>query len=90
MTNFASWGGSIGSVLALSLGQKIRDVPISGVSPHLHIVACGRGVRSEGTNERQFFEELAKEPSIPSVATSFEEFRRLADEQGFPVAAARG
>jgi hypothetical protein len=75
-------------VLAHSLSEKIKEVPTDGVGPHLHVVACGRGERSEGTSNVKRFD--GDEPTeMPEVATSYDHFVQLAKRKGFATAAAR-
>jgi hypothetical protein len=73
VTNFAMWEGSIGSVLASSLSTQVLENPKTGVSPFMHVVACGRGTKSEGKVPGHF--PWDPDP-FPEVATSYARFCR--------------
>jgi hypothetical protein len=89
--DFGSWGGNhFGSVLGHSLGQQVSSRPLPGVSPHFHVVTCGRGNLYEGTNDFNTIEndqEIAR-LRMPPVATSYEQFLRMAAEAGHATAGA--
>ena len=89
MANFASFGGGMGPVMAMSLSDKVRDNPISGVSPFMHIVACGRGTVSEAKVPAARWDD-GSEPKahFPQVADRYADFVKLADTFGSEAASA--
>lgn len=89
MANFASWGTTVGIVLADSLREKVRALPTKGVGPHLHVVSCCRGQHSEGAVTRDYFDDSEREP-VPQVADTYAAFLHLAAQINVESAAAVG
>lgn len=89
MVNFASWQGSMASVFALSLSNKIKENPRPGVSPFMHVVACGRGTRTEARVPVPAFGDDTSALDFPEVAGGYGKFQELARDQGFEASAAR-
>ena len=87
MVNFATWETAIGSVLAQSLSDKVKEHPKAGVSPYMHVIACGRGTRSLSRVPGHQPWDDTPDP-FPFVATTFADFQALAEKKGFAVSAA--
>jgi hypothetical protein len=85
---FGTWGGAIGSVLAASIGDRIRENPRPGVSPHLHFVCCLRGAKTEGSTERHVLHDMDLAYRMPQVASNYATFCKLAEQRGLSAARA--
>jgi hypothetical protein len=89
MVNFANWEGTIASVFALSLSDQVRKNPVPCVSPFMHVVACGRGTRTEARVPVPAFDGDPSALAFPEVAGGYTTFLNLAQDLGFEASAAR-
>lgn len=89
MINFANWEGTIATVFALSLSDRIKKNPLPGVSPFMHVVACGRGTRTEARVPVPAFGDDPSALAFPEVAGGYSKFQDLAEDLGFEASAAQ-
>jgi hypothetical protein len=74
--------GGIASGMTSLITDKLLAVPISGISPHLHVFLAFRDHVKSMKNDRQYFKKdgsMALEPVLvmPQVATSYSAFQAL-------------
>lgn len=89
IVSFSNWRGSIASVLAQSLSDQIKKYPVPGVGPFMHVVACGRGTRTEARVPALRFEDDPSAVAFPEVASGYAKFQDLAQDLGFEASAAQ-
>jgi hypothetical protein len=65
-------------MLGSSIARLVRERPIDGISPHVHILVCRNGHIFTMTNDETRFPSGGGEPiefKMPEVARSYQEFR---------------
>jgi hypothetical protein len=78
------------TVLASSMGQLAETHPTAGISPHVHALVCRPPNMIELVNDRTTVsaEGVRTEFKMPTVATTYEEFRAICSKQGRAAEAA--
>lgn len=60
------------------ISQRLEALPISGISPHLHICVASRNGMVLGTNDRRYIGEPPETDFVmPPVARNYAEFRQM-------------
>jgi hypothetical protein len=81
-------GMSRGFMMAIT--DKIQEVPISGISSHLHICLVSRGQIAIGKNDRKYVNRTdLRDFVMPPVATTWEELEQIALARGSTAKGAR-
>jgi hypothetical protein len=76
--------GGMSRGYADSMTDEINKVHVKGISPHLHICRIFRGKIELSNNDRLYIGKDGSQAfKMPSVATSWNEWQRLAQMQGF-------
>jgi hypothetical protein len=89
MMEMAGQGGWA-HALSYSMSRMIRAYPTAGISPNLHTLVVGHGIRSVANNdEKIIYADGSKlEMKMPLVAKTYAEFEKLIRSEGDDAAAA--
>jgi hypothetical protein len=82
-----AWAQMIGH----SVGRLVQDDPQPGISPHVHIQICSRRGFEQGANDftRGYPDGRRVEFRMPQVASNWQQFLALCQQQGRTAALAR-
>lgn len=69
--------GGVAAGLTYRLTEKLRSLPISGISPHLHHFVVFRDRVEGGTNDRVYIRHPGPHFVMPPVAQSYPEFTKM-------------
>lgn len=89
MAGLGAWPAVIGR----TIGRVVQDNPVSGISPHVHILVCSGNTILEGNNNSTLFPGNGAEPvelKMPKVATNYREFLALCHDLGIGADAVEG
>jgi hypothetical protein len=87
----AAGSGAWAHIVSHTLAATVRDFPIDGISPHVHILLIERGRISESKNDEGIFPEDGSGPievKMPAVAQNYAEFIAMCRTFGADAACA--
>jgi hypothetical protein len=89
MAGLGAWPAMIGH----TIGRVVQDNPVSGISPHVHILVCSGNAILEGNNNSTLFPGDGAEPielKMPKIATNYPELLALCHDLGIGSDAVEG
>lgn len=89
MAGVGAWPAMLGH----TIGRVVRENPVGGISPYVHILICSGRTILEGNNNTTTFPGDGAEPieaKMPRVAASYNEFLSMCDDLGIAADAVEG